>query len=521
MLLPDSAYWTYFLLADIQYKALLRRRGSDKRPSILRPKFHRLEELGSKDRARRIGLEGLPATAHFNHPKERSAKLFARAASCDVTPRDRPVRLAGNALRKAPASVILDPIEISAVLLECSASRCLIFSFDLMIVGSELQNMILSRLQRLGFGPDEVVLLASHSHNAPATDQACERLGIPDVAFVNDAAAAAENLVRKMQQQQPSEVSLEVFQGELDHSVNRRRYWPFPTFNRMNGFQWTSIAFSPNPSGPKNETATVALLKKADGKSIGMIWHYTCHPTAVVPTDGISSDYPGAVRLALRERFGEIPCLFAQGFCGNIRPKIKTSRQNIDLRERLQKIIRIVAFGNMFPTVSAEDWQRWSRSLAAGVCEIAQSAPVKSFSPASLQIGSARIPLSDFFTGSTPDKMLAAQIVRLGDELEIVALSAEPSVEWERVLDQAVPITSGRIRLYAGYLGALYGYLPTAAQIPQGGYEVEGFQSLFGLSGHFLSDRIGPAVAGCVKDAFKDLERTKERATEPAPLPAQ
>ena len=122
MRLPNSAYWTYFLLVDNQDKALLCRGGSDKRPSILAPEFHRVQELR--------------ATADLNHQKEHSAKLFARAASCDVTPRDRPVRLAGDAMRKAPVTTILDPIEISAVLLECAGHRCLIFSFDIMIVGS-------------------------------------------------------------------------------------------------------------------------------------------------------------------------------------------------------------------------------------------------------------------------------------------------------------------------------------------------------------------------------------------------
>ena len=77
----------------------------------------------------------------------------------------------------------------------------------------------------------------------------------------------------------------------------------------------------------------------------------------------------------------------------------------------------------------------------------------------------------------------------------------------KRILDEAVPIPSGRIRLYAGYLGALFGYLPTAAQIPEGGYEVEGFQPLFGLSGRFEPGSIGAAVSGCVRGAFEDLER--------------
>ena len=201
--------------------------------------------------------------AHFNHQAEPSAKLLARAASCDVTPRDRPVRLAGYASRRTPVSTILDPIEISVVLLECSGRRCLIFSFDLMIVGSELQNMILAKLQRMGFRPDEIVLLASHTHSAPATDQACARLGIPDVEFVDEVAEAAENLVRQIQRQQPAEVGLEVFQGRLNHSINRRRYWPFPTIGRTYGFRLTSMIFAPNPSGPKDERATVVLLRKS------------------------------------------------------------------------------------------------------------------------------------------------------------------------------------------------------------------------------------------------------------------
>jgi hypothetical protein len=237
-----------------------------------------------------------------------------------------------------------------------------------------------------------------------------------------------------------------------------------------------------------------------------------------VPVDVISADYPGAVRRALRERFGEIPCVFAQGFCGDIRPNIKTSAR---WRTRLRQMIRMIASGPLFAPPSAEEWTRWSRSLAAGICDIARGEPVTTFSPASLQTGSARIALGEFFGGSTPDKMLAAQVMRIGEELEIVALSAEPSVEWQRALDEAIPVPSGRTRLYAGYLGALFGYLPTAAQIPQGGYEVEGFQPLFGLSGHFKQDRIRPAIAGCVTDAFEDLERAKGRATEPLPLPAQ
>jgi hypothetical protein len=433
------------------------------------------------------------------------AKLFARAASCDVTPRDG--RLAGYVSRTAPTSSILDAIEISALLLEASGNRCLIFSFDLLVVGSELQAAILSRLHRLGFGPDEVVLLATHTHCAPATDGACERLGVADAKFVQHVADAADGLVRRIQQMRPSEVSVDIVQGELHHSINRRRYWPFPTVGRTYGFRLRSISLAPNPSGPNNEQATVALLRRVnDGQVLAFLWHYTCHPTAVVPNNVISSDFPGEVRRAIRGRFGEIPCVFVQGFCGNIRPDIQVSRK-MSLHDRFRTVVRTLVSGPGFSTPSSEDWTRWSQSLAAGVCAIAQGGPTKTFSPTSLKTGSASIPLGDFFEGSTPAKVLTAQIVNIGDELEILTLSAEASVEWEHVLEEAIPVPSGRIRLYAGYLGALFGYLPTAAQVGEGGYEVEGFQRLFGLSGRFKSGEIGPAVVGCVKRALQQANQ--------------
>jgi neutral/alkaline ceramidase-like enzyme len=434
--------------------------------------------------------------------------LLAKCATCDITPRGRPMRLAGYAARTEPVSTILDPIEISALLLETPGQRCLIFSFDLMIVGSELQNMILTRLAGHGFAPREIVLLASHTHFAPATDLACTPLGRPEDGFVNEVAEAAEGLVLRMLREPPSELALELRQGRLHHSINRRRYWPFPTLGRTHGFRLSSVSMAPNPAGPTDERATVLLLRKQDsGEVAAVIWHYTCHPTAVVPDKVVSADYPGAVRQALRQRFGPIPCIFVQGFCGDVSPNKRPPDQRAGFRQRLRRIARKIMSGPTFPAASVEEWSRWSEHLAARVVEITTGAPGQHSSPASLAVGSAGIPLGAFFKGSTPDKLLTVQIVRLGDVIELVALSAEVTVGWERILDQEIPVEGGRIRLHAGYLGALFGYLPTPPQIRQGGYEVQGFQPLFGLSGHFDEERIIPAIAGCVQQAFDDLGR--------------
>ena len=272
---------------------------------------------------------------------------------------------------------------------------------------------------------------------------------------------------------------------------------------------WGSNTISVQIAGPRDEGATFIVLRTVDDhKPLVAIWHYTCHPNAVVPIDIISADYPGAVRVMLRQRFGEIPCVFAQGFCGNIRPNVTPAPRKSSLRERLARFVGIVASGNLFPDVSAADWIAWSRSLANAADDIVKRDPAATaISPETLEIGAASIPIDRFFSGSVPDKLLSSRIIEIGDELEIVVLSAEPTVEWTGILDDAVPRAPKRLRLYAAYLGEVFGYLPTSAQVLEGGYEVEGFQPLFGLSGRFESTRIEPAVVSCVKSAFDDMER--------------
>jgi hypothetical protein len=263
---------------------------------------------------------------------------------------------------------------------------------------------------------------------------------------------------------------------------------------------------APNPAGPVDERATVALLRRTrDDKAVAVLWHYTCHPTAVVPDDAMSADYPGAVRQALRDCFGDLPCIFVQGFCGDIRPEMASSLRP-GWQERFRQLARRLVSGPRFAASTAEDWTRWSQSMAARMRDILAAGPSSTLSTDSLQCGSANLALDAFFCGSKPAKDLAVQIVRIGHQLEIVALSAEVTVPWQDILDSAMPPADGVIRLHAGYAGALFGYLPTAAQVAEGGYEVEGFQPLFGLSGHFEADRIETAVIGCVRRAFDDLE---------------
>ena len=198
--------------------------------------------------------------------EEPSAKLFARAASCDVTPRDRPVRLAGYASRTSTRSRPSSTrSRFRAVLLECGGQRCLIFSFDLMIVGSELQTSILARLQRLGFEPDEVDA-AGVAHARRSRDRSGLRAS-GDAGRSNSSTTwprPRKTWFAKFSANSLPKISLDIFQGQLNHSINRRRYWPFPTVGRTLRVQAErASALHRTRRVPRTRRATVALLRKA------------------------------------------------------------------------------------------------------------------------------------------------------------------------------------------------------------------------------------------------------------------
>jgi hypothetical protein len=75
-----------------------------------------------------------------------------------------------------------------------------------------------------------------------------------------------------------------------------------------------------NPSEPADDTLLVGRISDQNGKIIGTIVNYACHPTTLAWDNKlISPDYIGAMR-ELTEEFTGAPCLFLQGASGELAP---------------------------------------------------------------------------------------------------------------------------------------------------------------------------------------------------------
>jgi hypothetical protein len=425
-----------------------------------------------------------------------------------VEPAAFPVAIAGHGAG-AVADSGADPLEINALLLTCNERKCLLISFDLLYVGGPLEQQLRTELSgRYGLTRSDVLLFASHTHFAPPTDPTLPALGPYDSAYAAKVAVAVADLAAELFAAPATACRLETRRGMLAHSVNRRRPRWAPTYTRSRGWSFDRVAFGRHESGPRDDTATLVRVAAAgSGATVAIFWHYACHPVGRVPTNVTSADFPGVARRALRlVESAEVPVLYLQGFCGDIRPDIE-QRPARNLQERLRNFASAVAAGTYLTGGTEQGWEAWASSFDAGITRIAAAAPVIVDHPVGMSSAHDSVRLQEFFEGSSAREALHLWGVRVGRQLELYAFGAEPSIEWQNRLSAALGSPAG-VRLYCAYCGDVFGYLPAPEQIAQGGYEVAAFQGLFGMAGRFnaegLRRSIGPALQSLARTVRAD-----------------
>ncbi len=76
-----------------------------------------------------------------------------------------------------------------------------------------------------------------------------------------------------------------------------------------------------NPEGVVDHTLTVARLDGEDGAPVATIVHYACHPIILGPDNThVTPEYPGIVKRVVEAALGG-HCLFVQGACGDVGPR--------------------------------------------------------------------------------------------------------------------------------------------------------------------------------------------------------
>lgn len=405
--------------------------------------------------------------------------------------------MAGYASREAAFESIADPLFAKALALQDSdGTRALLITADLLGFTRERSEAICARLREAtGILREQIILNASHTHAGPLVAGSLLTRAAPTTRRKIDRyiqemegkiVAAGQQALRNLR---PARLSWG--QGVAKFVMNRRE------------FTERGVILGTNASGPADRTVPVLRVDAPDNKLRAVIFGAGSHCTTL--TGGnlqISGDYAGVAQGLLEERLPGVQAMFMTGCAGDANP---------------------------YPRGTLELARRHGSELAVAVSGVLadQLAPVRG--PLRTEFRTVELPLQRhtreqieamqtgarsyrrFFTegalgsldkGEPPLQTYTAPFAlwQFGQDLTLVAYSGETVVDYVRLAQEKL----GPLKLWvSGYNNDVFGYLPTARILREGGYETRGLYVDYGL--------FRPSVQDVVMDAIVEMARAAGR----------
>jgi hypothetical protein len=354
-----------------------------------------------------------------------------------------------------------------------------IISLDLLYPGRLLRRALESALPELR--PEQIFLSATHTHQAPMTDDTKTLLGTLDGRYLDRLVLVLSGELRQLLDSGETQIGELATAGlSARHSINRRfrrrvtlaRRSPRPWWLPPVRFAFNSYLIAPNPRGVTDEQVTLLISRAPSGRAQFVLWNYACHPVGFPDKNKIAADFPAEVRDILRTSLGveDLPVLFLQGFSGNTRPSA-----SVDRTSGVRAWTRRTMFGPCFTIMTWSAYTTWARQLGALVAAGCDSADPL----VEAEISTRRhvIPTSSV-VAAAPEPWVSFHSVRLGSEFSIIGASAELVAEFApRVRSMA----GGEQVMCVGCLDHTFGYAPTRRIRAEGGYEGGDYCATFGL----------------------------------------
>lgn len=398
-------------------------------------------------------------------------------ASVDITP-SKPAALAGYADRTGSFDGVAEPLEANLMIARSSGGGPAVFcAIDTLFIDDALRNQVAKMAL---MAPENLVFVASHTHNGPALSDATPGLGKMCPAYFDLVAGRLARAIRSVASGGQSKTSVSCADLHGRYAVNRRRRaWVFDYqgLKRQRSLSFSRrIALAANPGGVSDNRVRVWKFTGPTGEVQAVLWSLVAHPAFYPHYDMVSADYPGTVRAMLRAHLGRhIPVLFCPGLAGSAIPDIPASLPT----SGKGWLMRLLPFFPTLPAFTVRSYDEYCRRVANDIIGLLER-PGEASPVESVTISSDRTP--PVFRDITGDEVdVCVSSIRFGGK-KVVVMSGEPVGEWLDRLDIDPSI------LVTGYGSGRPLYLPTPEQLPEGGYEVVGFQKAFGFNGVFEPD---------------------------------
>ena len=396
-----------------------------------------------------------------------------------------PMPLAGYASRSGLCEKVDHPLEASFLLISDWQNRSIVLgSVDTLFLTATTLADITAAMGRV---PAPLFLFATHTHNAPSLAPDLPLLGQHDSRWYRHFVSTCAESINELVKHSGKPVSLRYAEQKTDLNINRRRPGWIADYRGLLKNHRISInrrvALAPNKSGIVDRRVKALFLEDGAGSVKAIVWSLAAHPAFYPGFNNVSPDFPGLIRNLLRRRFGaECAVVYLPGFAGSAIPKIPF---------RLPRTLRgavasALPFNPTLRSFSPKSYGKWVNRVFVALMHAYDS---RELSPPETRVAvrSAKVPgIFRHRNGSRENSGIDLHLSRvsLGPDLNILASNGEMLCEWVPLLRSVEP----RRTFCSGYLAGDALYVPTSEQIPEGGYEVTGFQETFGLDGEFHAE---------------------------------
>lgn len=417
----------------------------------------------------------------------------AGIAQINVTP-ETPLILMGyiTKARHHPSTGTLDDLYVSAAALEdCEGNVSVIIGVDTAVFRKPLAEKIRSSIAtRCDLPMDRVLLNCSHTHSAPALaqDDALDRIPMSEdlkKGCERYTEALCEKTVQAVQQAIDDLRPARLFKGAGKTSImaNRRRF----------DDEGAYLGMGPDPSGGVDPVVPVLRVDTPEGDISGIIFGCACHNVTLDQHNLlVSADYAGFARKNLEASHPGAKAIFVTG-CGadaNTNPRagdeqielVKTHGATLaaDVERVLSSAMRPI-HGPLRTTLFELNLPLRTDLTKQDLREMIDAESAQAFNAQNL--------LNLKRSGTAlPDSYPAPfSVWRFGDDFNLIGIPGEVTHGYALRLREFI----GPETWVTGYTHEVFGYLPTARIVAEGGYETRGLLSPFA---GFFSEAVEEAI---------------------------
>jgi hypothetical protein len=392
-------------------------------------------------------------------------------ARVKITP-EQPVFMAGYASRNKPYERVHDDLFAKAlVLADRDGHIAVLITSDLIGFAADVANPIRQRIaEKTGIPLGAILLNSSHTHTGPTLS--LERSPRESIALadIERTAAYTKELQDKVvkiaieasQALQPAQLSSGM--GVSPFTMNRREF----TVER-------GVILGVNPRGLADRSVPVLRIDDPAGKLLAVVCGTACHNTTLGGNDyELSGDYAGHAQRQIEADHPGAMALFVLGCAGDANPYPRGSYKiSEEHGQTLAREVNRVLTTKLTPV-------RGELRVASGDVSLPLAPPPgreELEKQAAKKSGALPWVAQQTLTRLKRGEKLPTEytcplaVMQLGSDLTIVLLSGEVVVDYVRLLEDAL----GPTRLWVlAYTNDVYGYLPSARVLQEGGYETRG-----------------------------------------------